>query len=1199
LAVDTGLTTGNQTPESLTPEEQIVDTYSSYETNHYTGSQVSLFLGPVWVEDFVAIRYKQANSRQPVFGWNEGYSNMDMEGNFLVQGTLTVNFRESDYLFRLIDQIRKQLNDAARREDIDRIIETQKGKFKTRIETRLLDQYQDLTTASQLIEQSTNRVDLIVSELVNQNENVFDFDLSIIAGNYRSKNFAIKIFEKFTINEESGASEPDDTPLYTTYSWYARKMRSRRRIPKGQDKVVQGSLDVARMLDEVTDKLVNGFGLFNKKQLSTLLQSETDKGKKLTLFDVAGSIDYATITNSDGTPNVKGKRRGLIDLPFIGFENQTLTKTDITANIEKSSQIGFGGVVNAGANNYGEDASINKLVISFETPELFPVEIPVYQFRVDPLTGFIDSSTPSMPVGSNGDVIDLGLLNDQITNINADKTLSEEQKRQKILAITSSPTSNNNAFQYKIALSNNKGQLQHVDHEIMQHVGFDIIGEVMPTPPQIRGSGIPVRQLFFLSPQTYDDRFRSGFTNSFLSLSEPITVLENIENIYGDKPNRDRKVSVKMPLFTFTYFDPFRNIRIIGDDAKPQPEIIKPAPVYLMDRIITQASTDKFKSTGDVTDRDGKASDELASALKGTNGKDFVLFPLEGFFYSPSDLDSITELGIDFKYLNFPASKLNDLIVHEYGSNPLSLDSFSGVEKTMHIFPVITNYKNYAEKIDGIPAGSPEEQLSYARWQGIAETKLFYNLLKGLQKDESGELSSVINNAYKLHYDYLLKDASGLNPAGTSSSISFSMIHKLDVREDAIVIDSDKYVHVQYYCLISTYPNFQNAKQLIEDIAKKDKVGYQFINFKGYSTSYELNDVETKSSNSLNDQINRITAPDFHFTYPVGRKVSFETYVRTDFKTYDIQDGILDTFLNFVRGNPEDDFIDTDGSTIGKILDSVGIRRDVLTYARELKKYAGIKLDDGVGALAQHVTQETGRTNLSQNLQFVFGPSHDAIKEWVGYFKSIASLPAIGIGKLLTNAGVDPSSIYAPIRAVAEQEKIQEYDIRNAIAFSGELYLNVNIRNVAKELWKFFDETAYSAMIKDENGRKPYLDDGGNKKLGSNDPNGPKLITRITQARAKLYPTEAEFKDYVVGLLSKKMLDFNTAELERIQIATKRFFTSKDAKVVLQKPAFSDPSNKDVMYIKFNGTAPSKSTVVKFGKNKKEDVLALTSYNLP
>jgi hypothetical protein len=94
LAVDTGLTTGNQTPESLTPEEQIVDTYSSYETNHYTGSQVSLFLGPVWVEDFVAIRYKQANSRQPVYGWNEGYSNMDMEGNFLVQGTLTVNFRE-------------------------------------------------------------------------------------------------------------------------------------------------------------------------------------------------------------------------------------------------------------------------------------------------------------------------------------------------------------------------------------------------------------------------------------------------------------------------------------------------------------------------------------------------------------------------------------------------------------------------------------------------------------------------------------------------------------------------------------------------------------------------------------------------------------------------------------------------------------------------------------------------------------------------------------------------------------------------------------------------------------------------------------------------------------------------------------------------------------------------------------------------
>src|SRR6185436_14821814 len=266
--------------------------------------------------------------------------------------------------------------------------------------------------------------------------------------------------------------------------------------------------------------------------------------------------------------------------------------------------------------------------------------------------------------------------------------------------------------------------------------------------------------------------------------------------IYGTKPERKPEVTVKMPLFTFTYFDPFENMHMESSKVK----IIKPTPVYFMDRILTRENMSKFRTDGTLT-LDGETSDILKTALIGEDGKDFVLVPVKSYFYDTDTLNSLVERGIDFDYNNITADILSSRIQSIYKKNPL--DDLAGQEKTMHFFPVVLNYRKYGQLLEG--RTGVDLVLGDSRWRSNNDRDLFLALLGKMQEDDSGELQAIHSSAYHVHYDYLMKDASGLNPAGRTSNIAFSFIHKLDTMEDAVIQSEDKFVFVQYYCLISTY----------------------------------------------------------------------------------------------------------------------------------------------------------------------------------------------------------------------------------------------------------------------------------------------------------------------------------------------------------------------------------------------------------
>lgn len=1113
--------------ESLTPEEKIVDDFTTYETDHFTGSQVSLFLGPIWVEDFVSIQWKQTNSKNPMYGWNELYSDMDLDGKFLIQGTLTVNYRETDMLFRVINQLQEQLEGLDRREDIDRIIDAQKGKFRTRLETRLLQSTRgDTEQVARLIEQASQRIDIMVNELVNQNENVFDFDLSVIAGNYRSKNFAIKIFEGFNIHEEMGASQPDDSPLYTTYSFYARKSRSRRRNRRDTSKPIVREIDVIRMLEEIADRLIEGFRLKNLKSLTNLLSTQTNR-ERLSLFDIAGSEDYAAQTLADGTPNKNGKVRALLDIPAIRFDNlsiESFSRDQITASIDRADEVGFGGLVNAGTNNYGSDMLLNKVRVTMECPPEFRIDQQIYEFNKDPISGV--NSPESRPIRGPGGIM-------------------------------------------PVVLSNHKGDLQHVDHEIAETAGFDIVGEIVPSPPQTRGSGLPIRTRMPVNAGTYNDKNRPFFTNSFLAYSQPVIRLINTPNPYDiDKSKRAiRDVTIKQPAFSFTYWDHKTFMNIEGEGSEAKAKIVRPMPAQFMDTLMNKSDLDDFGKTG-------KFSGDLnipEEDFVGEDGKHFVLFPFASRFADRGDLITQTSGFGDFELEQVNSGTIDGFIKGVYGENVLLKEDFQFQPLTMHIFPLLLDPSKYLQQVKGLSGPQLAEKLRNFEKTYASKRDLLLELTsKSATADEAA--NATLSVPYKIDYDWVIKNSSALSPAGVSDALEFLLVHKPREPEGAAVT-SDDYLFVQFFCMISRFPNFQNDEEFLREVFEREKkkgnpINYRFIDFRGTSSEVQFNSADPNSSDlkrtdstALNQQVSRSVK--LSYTFPIARRVEFETYLRSDYKRYEVRQSILDTFLNFT-----------------------GITKNILTYMKEFKELTGNN----------------------------FAPDITGLQEWITYLKGIAGSVVGFLQSAIQKTGDDDkAAALLPLEeTLSEEENVIEDNLRNAAGFSADMYTVIDLEKIAKELYPYFSSSDFKRHLnnftygstdakevdKARHGEVLHIRGGGTPSTpGSTIRAESNLIKRLDTARnTQIGGTEEQFVDFFMGILRRKMRPFNTSNTERIKIRFSRYYTDPLSKVVRQRPPFKDPASKEKAYLKFGGLSPSATVVRKFAKNLPAEAFGAAKY---
>jgi hypothetical protein len=73
----------------------------------FSGTQASLFIGDTWVDDIVSISYQHHHNRQPVFGYGSQHWDFVPKGIIMIQGEFTINFREPNYLFMILERYKK------------------------------------------------------------------------------------------------------------------------------------------------------------------------------------------------------------------------------------------------------------------------------------------------------------------------------------------------------------------------------------------------------------------------------------------------------------------------------------------------------------------------------------------------------------------------------------------------------------------------------------------------------------------------------------------------------------------------------------------------------------------------------------------------------------------------------------------------------------------------------------------------------------------------------------------------------------------------------------------------------------------------------------------------------------------------------------------------------------------------------------
>lgn len=77
---------------------------STINTEYFSGSQASLFIGDLWVDDIVQYDYNISTTSQPIYGYGSTFHDQIINGRVTIQGSFVINFREPKYLWLIVQE---------------------------------------------------------------------------------------------------------------------------------------------------------------------------------------------------------------------------------------------------------------------------------------------------------------------------------------------------------------------------------------------------------------------------------------------------------------------------------------------------------------------------------------------------------------------------------------------------------------------------------------------------------------------------------------------------------------------------------------------------------------------------------------------------------------------------------------------------------------------------------------------------------------------------------------------------------------------------------------------------------------------------------------------------------------------------------------------------------------------------------------
>lgn len=75
-----------------------------YDQDYFSGSQVSIYVGDVWVDEITSFSYSVTQQKSPVYGYASQLVDVIAPGQVLVEGNFTINYKEQGYLWGVLSR---------------------------------------------------------------------------------------------------------------------------------------------------------------------------------------------------------------------------------------------------------------------------------------------------------------------------------------------------------------------------------------------------------------------------------------------------------------------------------------------------------------------------------------------------------------------------------------------------------------------------------------------------------------------------------------------------------------------------------------------------------------------------------------------------------------------------------------------------------------------------------------------------------------------------------------------------------------------------------------------------------------------------------------------------------------------------------------------------------------------------------------
>ena len=80
-----------------------------YDSPYFSGSQAGVYIGDVYIDEITSISYRGSQQKTPVYGYASQLFDRVAAGPFIIQGEFTINFKESAYLWAVLERYNQMI----------------------------------------------------------------------------------------------------------------------------------------------------------------------------------------------------------------------------------------------------------------------------------------------------------------------------------------------------------------------------------------------------------------------------------------------------------------------------------------------------------------------------------------------------------------------------------------------------------------------------------------------------------------------------------------------------------------------------------------------------------------------------------------------------------------------------------------------------------------------------------------------------------------------------------------------------------------------------------------------------------------------------------------------------------------------------------------------------------------------------------